>query len=77
MKSLSIPNIVPTASLQIINESGEKPIWQTLERDILYTPAAINKALKKRGLDSAWIRFMGSRELWQQTDGNLAKRSVE
>jgi len=74
--SLQIPNIAPTSSLQIINDKGEnreRPIWQTLE-EILYAPAAINAALKKRGLETAWVYFMGSREMWQQTEGNLAKR---
>lgn len=68
--NLSELNIVPNCKIQIVNEKT----WKTETIAMtLYTPLAINKVLKKHKLQSAFVLFLGSRELWRQGTGRLAE----
>jgi hypothetical protein len=48
--------------------------WDTLA-EVAYTPAQINKVLNKYGLLNGWVLWLGGREFWESTDGNLATRA--
>lgn len=59
VESIGNLNIVPGCSVQVI-EGGR---WRTISTP-LYTPLAINEALRDAGLAWAFVWFMGEREIW-------------
>lgn len=65
-------NVFASCRIQIINETTWK--YQTIA-EVVYTPYAINQALKKSKLQSAWINLNGNRELWMVSKGRLAKQA--
>lgn len=67
-----IPNVTAGCKIQVINENTMK--WDTLA-EVAYTPAQINKVLNKYGLLNGWVLWLGGREFWESTDGNLATRA--
>ena len=54
-------NIVAGCRVQIINFETER--YQTIAETV-YTPRHINDVLKSHKLQSAWIYWLGGRELW-------------
>ena len=76
-KQLPIPNVVPACTLRVIDDNDPlcAPKWKTLE-SIIYTPRAIQNALERHDLDSAWIAFAGANELWiKSASSRLAQRA--
>lgn len=70
----NLSELVITAGcyIQVINEATWK--YQTVA-EVVYTPYAINQALKKNKLQSAWVNVYGTRELWMASKGRLAKQA--
>jgi len=56
------PVIWTGCKVQIINESTGK--FDTIAQCI-YTPRAINDAMKQHGLTTCWVRWTCGREMWR------------
>lgn len=69
--NLSSLTVTAGCRIQVINEDTWK--YETVA-EVVYTPYAINQALKKHKLQSAWVNLYGSRELWSVSKGRLATR---
>ena len=69
-----LKDLVVTAGcrVQVINETTWK--YETVA-EVVYTPYAINEALKQNKLQSAWVSLYGDRELWTVSKGKLATRA--
>lgn len=70
-KQLPLPVVWGECTVKVIDDSTEKLQWITLG-NCPYTPAHIQRTLKKAKVTSGWVFFLGGREFWMVGNGRLA-----
>jgi hypothetical protein len=62
-KPAALGNIVPNAAIKVMELGDEGATWKTVAV-VIDTPRAINVALKKHKLTSAWVFGVCGKAMW-------------